>query len=62
MKYLLVITVLFLSGCGSIDREKAKLFGRGYEVCVEGVVYLQFASGVSVAYNQDGTIKKCDKY
>ena len=60
MKYLIVITVLFLSGCGFISREKAKLFGGASTVCVEGVLYLQFPSGSSVAYNQDGTIKKCE--
>ena len=32
----------------------------GYSrICVDGVEYLQFTSGASVAYNTDGRIKLC---
>lgn len=61
MKKLILITaVLTLSGCGSFDREIAKLTGYANS-CIDGVLYYQFASGVTVAYNKDGSIKTCGK-
>lgn len=54
-----LIAVSFLSGCGWIDREMAKATGRASKTCVDGVLYLQFTSGASVAYNPDGTVKLC---
>lgn len=60
MKNLIICVsaVMLLSGCGWLSREAAKLTGYSEE-CVEGVMYLQFASGVTVAYNQDGSVKVC---
>lgn len=57
---ILTITVmcLFLSGCGWFDREVAKLTGHSKH-CVGNVLYIQFASGATVAYNPDGSIKTC---
>lgn len=53
------ITGILLTGCGSVSKDIAKL--TGYDiVCVHGVNYIQFSSGVSVMYNQDGTISKCE--
>lgn len=64
MKKLLVLALtilaLSLSGCGAWDRTTAKWTGYA-KSCVEGVQYLQFTSGVTVMYNQDGTIKTCKK-
>lgn len=60
MKYvLLCLLVLSVSGCGSFDRTVASVTGGATATCVDGVVYLQFTSGATVAYNQDGTVKTC---
>jgi len=63
-----VITLILVSfvisvqiqGCGSCSRSVANITGVSHE-CVDGVEYLQFPSGVSVAYNPDGSIKQCLK-
>ena len=49
---------LSLAACGSMDREVAKLKGHA-KVCVEGVQYLQFPSGVTVQVDQEGKPVKC---
>jgi hypothetical protein len=62
IKILAVIAAtVMLSGCGAIDRFVAKVTGDGSETCHDGVIYLQFTSGVSVKYNQDGSISTCKK-
>lgn len=58
---LAVGVVLSMSGCGAIDRGMANLTGDGSETCHDGVLYLQFTSGVSVKYNQDGSLATCPK-
>lgn len=58
MKFLLIVCFLCLSGCGWFGRETAKAFGYA-EYCVDQVKYLQFASGATVKYNQNGTIANC---
>lgn len=55
---ILLLSVFTLSGCGQIGKINAKLTGYD-KSCIDGVVYLQFASGATVAYNTDGTIKTC---
>ena len=57
--WLLLVMALLLSGCGRLDRWVAGLTGSASHECVDGVEYLQFTSGASVAYNRDGTIKLC---
>ncbi len=57
--FMIVSTILF-SGCGYIDRGIATVTGDGAEICVDGVNYLQFTSGVSVKYNKDGSIATCN--
>lgn len=49
----LIATTLSLQGCGWVDRKVASLTGDASEVCHDGVVYLQFTSGVSVKYDKD---------
>lgn len=57
---IVLLTVLVMSGCGWFDRKiTANLTGYA-EDCVDGVLYLQFPSGVTVKYNKDGTVAKCD--
>lgn len=53
-----VALTLALSGCGAWDRTVASVTGMA-ESCHDGVQYLQFASGVTVKYNPDGTVVKC---
>lgn len=60
-KFLFVFAVaISLTGCGAIDRQLAALTGDASKTCVDGVEYLQFTSGVSVAYTKDGKIKTCN--
>ncbi len=47
-----------LSGCGYVERFAAKATGYSTQ-CVNGVEYIQFTSGASVAYTQDGKVKTC---
>lgn len=60
MKIIYVLPlILMLSGCGWLGRGEAYI--TGYDIsCIDGVVYYQFASGVTVAYNKDGGIKTCE--
>lgn len=57
---VLILSSIILSGCGAWDRTTAKWTGYA-NACIDGVRYLQFASGVTVKYNQDGTIATCSK-
>lgn len=54
----LLMVVICLSGCGLFNRGVAKITGHA-KSCVDGVQYLQFASGVTVSYNRDGSVKNC---
>ena len=59
MKMLLVtVLALSLTACGKVSQMEAKLTGNSIE-CIQGVQYIQFPSGVTVMYNQDGSIKTC---
>lgn len=60
MKTLIAITLsLMLTGCGWFDRTVvANVTGYG-KVCVDGVTYLQFASGVTPKYTIDGKLVAC---
>ena len=56
------VTILFaavmLTGCGWFDRAGAVVTGYS-KACVDGVEYLQFASGATVAYTREGKVKAC---
>jgi hypothetical protein len=54
-----IFALLFLTGCGALDRFSAHITGDASEVCHDGVLYLQFTSGASVKYNTDGTMATC---
>jgi hypothetical protein len=61
-KIILIIGLLiFITGCGAIDRASTTFTGNATKVCVDGVEYLQFTSGASVAYTMEGKIKTCGK-
>ena len=56
---LSVLLASLLSGCGWFDRKvTANLTGYSTS-CVDGVRYLQFASGVTVQYDRDGRVRTC---
>jgi hypothetical protein len=61
-KLIILLALAFVftttSGCGILERIGAKVTGYT-EQCVGNVLYYQFTSGSSVAYNTDGTIKTC---
>jgi hypothetical protein len=58
MKVALFFALFALAGCGAADRFGASLTGHA-KVCIDGVEYLQFASGATVAYTRDGKVKTC---
>lgn len=60
MSIVLLFVVVQIQGCGACRYQKANIIGIGRE-CVDGVEYLQFPSGVTVAYNPDGSIKQCGR-
>ena len=55
---LLAAISLLVSSCGYMDKGLASLTGYS-NVCVEGVNYLQFPSGVTVQYNENGKVVSC---
>ena len=60
-KILLTIPVVMaLTACGAVDHGVARLTGHSVS-CVDGVEYIQFTSGVTVKYKQDGTVSTCTK-
>lgn len=58
--FILAMGILF-SGCGAIDRTVSQVTGSGSETCQDGVIYLQFTSGATVKYEQNGSIATCNK-
>lgn len=57
---LWVGVTMSLGACGSFERDVAKFKGHSQQ-CVDGVMYLQFASGATVKYRPDGRIWTCGK-
>ena len=51
-----IIEIMVSTGTG--HRKIAEYTGHS-KICVDGVEYLQFTSGASVAYTSDGKIKAC---
>lgn len=59
MKKLLILPLLVaLAGCGAIERSTAKWTGYS-EMCVDGVVYIQFTSGATVKVDRNGKPVPC---
>ncbi len=58
---ILLITILFtIMGCGSYKQITAAATGYS-KVCVDGVTYLQFASGVTVQVDQNNKPVSCNQ-
>lgn len=56
--WCVVVCALLLTSCGGGARGAAWLTGWS-KVCVEGVSYLQFPSGVTVQYDRAGKVVSC---
>lgn len=60
MKQIAVICICAaLAGCGAWERGVASVSGWS-RICVDGVSYLQFVSGVTVEWTRDGKVKTCN--
>lgn len=59
MKILVLIGLLSLASCGRMNRIIQGWTGNAVPVCVDGVSYLQFESGVTVQYTKVGTVMTC---
>ena len=57
-KFIVLVIALALAGCGSIERSTAKWTGYS-EMCVDGVVYIQFTSGATVKVDRNGKPVAC---
>lgn len=61
MKYLLIVTFLLLIGCGKFERLWTHYTGDlTYKCAKTGIEYVQSDSGLSVLYDNNGQIKKCN--
>jgi hypothetical protein len=56
---VLIFSMMTLTGCGKVSRSIANITGYS-SLCINGVQYLQFASGATVAYNRDGKVVLCN--
>lgn len=60
MKIVFVsLLCMSLVGCGWFDRYSATVTGSASKVCVDGVTYLQFTSGVAVQVDKTGKPVEC---
>jgi len=59
MKKIILITILAVSLGACSNEQLYDLSDRVNHVCIDGVRYIIVSYGMSVAYNQDGTIKTC---
>jgi hypothetical protein len=57
-KLFLFLLMLSLNSCGGCSKDIATLTGYA-NVCIDGVHYLQFPSGVTPKFKPDGTIVTC---
>lgn len=59
MKRLIVVALtLGLFGCGNIHRSCAQLTGSS-EMCVDGILYIQFSSGATPKVDANGKPIRC---
>lgn len=56
---LLFFVTITLTGCGWFERKVVANFTGFSKVCIEGVTYLQFPSGVTPQYQPDGKLVIC---
>ena len=56
---LALAATLSLTGCGWFDRAVVASVTGSARTCIDGVSYLQFASGVTVEYTRESKVKTC---
>lgn len=56
--FIYFLMILSCTSCGWLNRIDGYISGHSFE-CVDGVLYLQFPSGASVAYDTNGKVKTC---
>ena len=56
---LIAVSAVVLTGCGWYERKVVANITGYSKTCVEGVVYLQFPSGVTPQVNLDGRPVSC---
>lgn len=56
---IVILGTFLLTGCGWFERKVVANFTGYSKVCVEGVTYLQFPSGVTPQYSADGKLVAC---
>ena len=59
-KIFIAMCLVLLAGCGAADRGEAYFTGYS-ELCVDGVTYLQFASGATIKVDLNGKPVACKK-
>lgn len=55
---IIIVAMSVLSACAVGERINTAVTGHTTQ-CIDGVEYVQFASGASVAYSPDGKVKTC---
>ncbi len=58
MKKFIILSLLFTVNCGWWNKKVASVTGYSKE-CVDGVTYLQFASGVVIQRDKNDKIIEC---
>ncbi|UZR29871.1 hypothetical protein [Methylococcus mesophilus] len=58
MRLILIAAMSVLSACAVGERINTAVTGHTTQ-CIDGVEYVQFPSGASVAYSPDGKVKGC---
>jgi hypothetical protein len=58
MRLIFMTAMSVLSACSVGERINTAVTGHSTQ-CIDGVEYVQFASGASVAYTPDGKVKSC---
>ncbi|QXP83728.1 hypothetical protein [Methylococcus sp. Mc7] len=58
IRLILIAATSVLSACSVGERINTAVTGHSTQ-CIDGVEYVQFASGASVAYSPDGKVKTC---
>jgi hypothetical protein len=56
----LIFSSISLVGCGYVERAASGYTGKPFQTCVDGVAYLQFTTGSTVKYTQDGKVANCN--
>lgn len=59
-KFISIVVLLFLLGCGGCQREFTNFTGNLTEKCHKGIVYVQSDSGIALLVTHEGKPVVCD--